>query len=184
MHTEETENNFVFTELSKLQSWDYAYVWYDGTIYYFLYKSGEDIYIKQVEELSDTELSDIMWDNFDDYEAWKEAVADGDTEQWYDDRRSDIDIWDQLDSEDYYGVDRDVREQLYDLWLWSDRDSDSYDDYYLHYCWERTLNKESVERLYGRVDSENYTFNKELWNDLESMYKVNEIEFLNCEDIR
>ena len=185
MHTENWNGVFDIIKPEQLKDWQYAFLGTDGTDYFFLCRDNQwELRLKRIQTLEDSDLSDRMWEDFDDYEEWKQAVMNWDTESSYDDWRQDIDIRDYRESWDYYECPYDVPEILHDLGLWSSQ-YDSDNGYYLDTYDTNAVCKESLER-YGRNISMNggQPFNSELWHNLTKGYHINELDFLDCEDIR
>lgn len=183
MHSENWNGVFDITHPDQLVHWQYAFLGTDGTDYFFLFRNSQwELKLRWIQTLEDSDISDRMWEDFDDYEERKQAVQNWDTEDSYDNRRQDIDIRDYRDSWDYYDCPSDVPDILYDLNLW-DSQYDSNNGYYLDTYDTNAVCKESLER-YGRNINMNETFNAELWHNLTKDYHINELEFLDCEDIR
>lgn len=183
--------------LKDLENYSYVYLGRDGDTYYVLERydvNWEKNYVfHKIETLTDDDIRDAMRQDFDWYERWREAVADWDTEQWYSDWENDVDIWEEMDSTNYYGCDENV---VYCL-----RDSDSgwhssYESnnwYYLSSVMEENITPSKLKEyswLKDRIDRElryiDYGENHNEWviNDIQALLWVNEIEFLACEDIR
>lgn len=187
MHTEEYVDGTPFgvESLNELELGQAAFLWMNGSDYYFLVKTGEDEYIiKEIETLEDSDISDRMREDFDDHEAWVNAVRNWDTDDSYDNWRQDIDIWEECDSSNYYECGQKFIEILYNLWMWSyDDDACDHNGYYLdeYYTW--TVSTQILETVYSRFDR-NQEFNQKLWSELENKYGVNQVQYLDCEDIR
>ena len=183
-----TEQQCLFwvQSLDALNDWEYAYLTKDGNCYYFVKKINESYVLKKYETLSDEDISDRMWQDFDSHEAWVDAVRNWDTDSSYDDWSSDIDIWNELDCDDYYSCPSDVVEILYNLGYRND-------DTYAHCDWEyldeyntMTIDRDFMsiawDNICNRVELDNT--NKELWEDIEKKYWFHTIEFLPAEPIR
>ena len=56
-----------------------------------------------------------MWDDFDAHDAWVSAVRNGETDRGYDDWQEDVDIWDEMDSTNYYSCSDEIVDILYDI---------------------------------------------------------------------
>lgn len=184
MHTEETECVFWATSLSVLGNYEYAYLARDGDEYYFLKKQDNDYVIKKVETLDDSCISDRMREDFDAHDAWVEAVRNGDTDDSYDDRQQDVDIWEEMNSDDYYGCNDQICHILHSMWLWRDDVfASDWRGYYLDECNTWTVTPNVLDSIYRHFNTE-AQFNEELWSELEAKYWVHQVEFLAAEPIR
>lgn len=185
MHSENWNGAFDITNPNDLVQGQYAFLGADWNDFFFVFRNNQsELCLKWIQTIEDSDISDRMWEDFDDYEEWKDAVQRGDTEDSYDNRRQDIDIREYKSSGDYYDCPSDVPDILYDLDLWnSTYDSDNW--YYLDTYDTSVVCKASLER-YGRniVMDWSYPFNSELWYNLSKDYHINELEYLDCEDIR
>lgn len=169
--------------LSALNVWDYAYLGRDWDEYYFVKKVDNNEYVvKEIITLNESDIEERMWNDFDAHDAWVDAVRNGDTDRGYDDWQEDINIWDEMDSDNYFSCPQDIVDILHVLWLWSS--TYSCDDwYYLDQENTWTLNKDRLDFLYRRFDTYQ-EFNKELREDIEKKFWFNQIEFLAAEPIR
>ena len=184
MHTEETECLFWATSLSVMGNYDYAYLGRDWEDYYFLMKQEDWFVIKEIDTLDDSCISDRMWEDFDAHDAWVEAVRNGDTDDSYDSWQQDVDIWEEMNADDYYGCPSQVCYILSQMWLW--RDSEYASDWrgnYLDSCHTWTVNADILDNIYRRFNTD-VEFNKELREELERKYCVHQMEFLAAEPIR
>lgn len=186
MHTEEyqQENLFWAGKLSEIEDHWYAYLGQDWDDFYFIRNIDWNYLIKCVQKLEDSDISDRMYADFDDHEAWVNAVRNGDTDESYDSWRQDIDIWEECDAEDYYSCPTKVVNILYELWLWPEENHASDGDwYYLDEYSSTTINTDTLENIYRRLNPD-WKFNQSLRDDLEQKYLVNQVEFLAAEPIR
>lgn len=187
MHTDNnTEQQCLFwvQSLSALVSWEYAFLARDWENYFFVKNCDGSYIIKKIETLDDSCIADKMREDYDSHEAWVEAVQDWETDRSYDDWASDIDIWNERDSSDYYDCPSAVVQILYNLWLWWDEEYAEDNWYYLDEAQTWTITADVLDNLYRRFDISSQYFNKNLWTDLEKKYWVNQIEFLAAEPIR
>ena len=186
MHFDETPvEECVFWEkcLADLNVGDYAYIWRCWDDYYFVKKKEDgDYVIKEIVTLDDSTISDRMWDDFDAHDAWVSAVRNGETDRGYDDWQEDVDIWDEMDSTNYYSCSDEIVDILYDIWLWSSEYA-SDDWYYLNENETWTLSKTRLDILYRRIETDE-EFNRDLWEDMEMRFWLNQVEFLAAEPIR
>lgn len=187
MHTEENttpENPFWAEALSEIADHWRAYLGQDWGDYYFVRRIWEDFIIHKIITLEDSDISDRMYDDFDDHEAWVNAVRNGDTDESYDSWRQDIDIFEECDAEDYYSCPETVVKILYDLWLWArEDDANDHNWYYLDDYQTYTMNTDLIENTYRRLETSR-VFNQKLWDDIEKKFGINQMEFLAAEPIR
>lgn len=183
MHTDNENGMFPITKVSQLDYNCYAYLGRDWDEFFFLKKTWSwELVLKRIEELDDSAISDRMWEWFDDYQARKDAVASWDTEDSYDNWRSDIDIWDYECSADYHDCPQEIVDILGEMEFWGWEYAD-YDWYYLDTYDTSSVTRQNLERYYRNMNL-SQEFNSALWADLTKEYHINELEFLACEDIR
>lgn len=176
----------LITSIASLDRGDYAFLWNGASWeYFFLWRSYNDLYeIRRVEQIDSQDLKDKAWDDFDALEAWKDDVRDWYTESSYCDWKEDVDIWDYKSEWDYYWAPEQECEILYKLGLWDDEENDyNDDDEYLYEEYWGEFSKENVERLLNYLRSNKYK-NQKLLDDMCNHFWLNEITFLDCEDIR
>ena len=184
MHTEEEQKPLFGVEsLWVLNEWQYAYLgkcWWDS---FFIKKRWDEYLFKQIQTLDDIDMSNRMREDFDDHEAWVDAVRNGDTDESYETWRDWIDIRDKCSPWDYHSCPIEIVEILYELGFWEDENSDEYEWYYLDDYYTYIITRQNIEQLYNKIDT-NDTFNQKLWDDIEKKFWYNQIEFLAAEPIR
>lgn len=187
MHRDEnvsatTSTAYWAVNLKALADHCYAYLGRDFDDYYFVRRIGDDYIIKRVITLDDSDMSERMRERFDAHDAWVDAVRNGDTDESYESRQNDIDIWEEEDCEDFHDCCQEIVDILHWLWLWSS-DYSSSNWYYLDEFNTQTIDINMLDNLYNKLDK-NDIFNEELWNDIEKTYWLHQIEFLAAEPIR
>lgn len=183
MHTQDNpECVFGAESLEWIDEYCYAYLGRDSYTYYFIKKVNWEFKIVTVDTLDEQEIIDMMREDFDAHDAWVQAVRDWDTDSSYNDWQENVDIWQECDPEDYYGCNEAMVGILYDLWLWYDSIYDNNNGSYLK-ANESKLERNSLERLAGIINM-NAEFNQKLWDDIESNFGINELQFLAAEPIR
>lgn len=178
------DTEFEHVCLDNIENYCNAYLWQNWETYYFLRRGGDwNLSVYEVTIKSEDDIRDEMRDDFDAKDERIEQVRCWNTEQGYDDWYNDVNIYDYCAEWDYYWTAEDITEQLNDLGFWWSATDDYYRYQYL--CEDRrwALDKSMAERLMRAIDWDGTT-NERLMDEIKSLYHMNELEFLECENIR
>lgn len=161
-----------FDESFERDKWYWVWICNNNYEHYFV-KQNDDWEWRQclAQVINYDEQRDKAWDNVDMKEEWIEAVRNWDTEESYDRWCDSVDVFDFWDPSEYYSSEDDIDEELDDEWYLESWDLvDSYE--------------------YGPFDENSLNYVKEnecytsFYNWLQKESWKNQIEFLDCEDVR